>query len=85
VSVDPGHGLGAHHRIDDCLFCRLHCRFEHGIRFAFDTICTVATSFDPAAFALPVENAMNRSPDPSPDIEPVRPSPSVARRARRFV
>src|SRR5215813_1327772 len=50
---------------------------------SFESICTVATSRVLAAPALAVEKAMKISPDPLPDVAPVRARPRDARRASR--
>jgi hypothetical protein len=45
----------------------------------FDTIDTCAVSGAAAAPALAVENAIAMSPEPLPDVAPVRPNPCEAR------
>ena len=50
---------------------------------SLDNIETVATDLLPAAPALAVENAMKISPEPFPDVAPVRANPNEARRAIR--
>ena len=47
------------------------------------SIDTEATPRESGFPVGPVENAMNRSPEPAPAIPPIRPTPSAARRAMR--
>jgi hypothetical protein len=49
-----------------------------------ETLSTLLGPGASSAFGLAVEKAMKMSPEPLPEMEPVRARPSVARRAMRL-
>ncbi len=49
-----------------------------GFSESFGSIVTVTGARAAAAFGFAVENVMKMSPDPLPDVDPVRASPMIA-------
>ena len=57
---------------------------KSGLMRSLDTVLTVLGPGSASAWGLAVEKAMKMSPEPLPEMEPVRARPSVARRAMRL-